>query len=50
MSKIVEMRIFGGMSAKEVAHVLGISRQTVQDDWRMATLWLSRELSEGSAP
>jgi RNA polymerase sigma factor (TIGR02999 family) len=48
MAKIVELRIFGGMSAKEVAHVLGVSRQTVQDDWRMARMWLSRELSEGS--
>jgi hypothetical protein len=30
--------------------VLGVSRQTVQDDWRMAQMWLSRELSEESAP
>jgi len=48
MAKVVEMRIFAGLSAKEVAHVLGVSRQTVQQDWRMAIMWLSRELSEGA--
>lgn len=46
MARIVELRIFGGLTAKETSRVLGISRSTVQRDWQMARLWLARELSE----
>jgi RNA polymerase sigma factor (TIGR02999 family) len=49
MAKVVELRVFGGMTAEEVAHVLGVSRWTVQEDWRVAKMWLNRELSEGTA-
>ena len=45
MARIVEMRVFVGMTAKEIAHVLRISRRTVQDDWQVAKMWLSRELA-----
>jgi RNA polymerase sigma factor (TIGR02999 family) len=48
MARVVELRVFGGMSAEEVAHVLSVSRRTVQEDWRVARLWLGRELSEGT--
>jgi RNA polymerase sigma factor (TIGR02999 family) len=44
MAKVVEMRVYGGLAAREVAHVLGVSRQTVQEDWRVARMWLRREL------
>jgi RNA polymerase sigma factor (TIGR02999 family) len=43
-AKVVELRYFGGLSETEVAEVLGISLATVERDWRMARLWLSREL------
>src|SRR5271170_6626673 len=33
-SKIVEMKFFGGLSAPEIAQVLGISLATVERDWR----------------
>jgi RNA polymerase sigma factor (TIGR02999 family) len=49
MADVVEMRVFGGLTAKEVAHVLDISRQTVQEDWRVARMWLRRELEGGGA-
>jgi RNA polymerase sigma-70 factor (ECF subfamily) len=49
-SRIVELRFFGGMTVDEVAHVLGVSKSTVESDWRMARAWLHRELSDGSAP
>src|SRR5271169_3746016 len=47
-SKVVELRFFGGMSVKETAEVLRVSVETVMRDWRLAKIWLSRELSEGS--
>ena len=43
-SQIVELRFFGGLSVEETADVLSISVETVKRDWRVAKLWLSREL------
>jgi RNA polymerase sigma factor (TIGR02999 family) len=43
-SQVVEMRFFGGLSVKEVAEVLKISEETVIRDWRLAKVWLLREL------
>ena len=48
-SQVVELRFFGGLSVEETADVLGISVETVKRDWRVAKLWLSREL-EGETP
>lgn len=48
-ARVVELRFFGGLGNEDVAHVLGIARSTVADDWRVARLWLLRELGE-SAP
>lgn len=45
-ARIVEMRFFGGLTNKEVAGVLEVSETTVEDDWRVARAWLSRELSQ----
>ena len=47
-SKVVELRFFGGLSIKEAAEVLKVSVETVQRDWRLAKIWLLRELSEGN--
>ena len=47
-SKVVEMRFFGGLSIEETAEVLKVSSETVQRDWRLAKVWLLRELSEES--
>lgn len=47
-SKMVELRFFGGMTTDEIAHVLGVSKSTVEADWRMARAWLHRELSNGT--
>jgi RNA polymerase sigma-70 factor, ECF subfamily len=46
-SKVVELRYFGGLSIKETAEVLGVSLETVVRDWRLAKIWLLRELSKG---
>jgi RNA polymerase sigma factor (TIGR02999 family) len=47
-SKVVELRFFGGLSVEETAAVLKVSPETVMRDWRLAKLWLLRELSEGN--
>lgn len=47
-ARIVELRYLAGLSVEEVADVLGVSRRTVQLDWRAARAWLRREL-DGSA-
>lgn len=48
-SDVVELRFFGGLSVKETASVLGVSDETVKRDWRLAKLWLLREMSAESA-
>ena len=46
-SRVIELRFFGGLSVEETAEVLHVSADTVKRDWRLAKLWLLREL-EGS--
>jgi RNA polymerase sigma-70 factor (ECF subfamily) len=43
---VVQYRYFGGLTVPEVAQVLGVSRSTVEDDWRMARAWLRVRLRE----
>ncbi len=45
-SRVVEMRVFGGLTMEEIARVLQVSKSTAEGDWRMARAWLSRQLSE----
>ena len=45
-SRIVECRVFGGMTVEEVADALGISTATVKREWRVATAWLYRAVQE----
>lgn len=47
LSKIVELRFFGGLSLEETAEALKISARTVQREWSLAQAWLYRELSRG---
>ena len=48
-SKVVELKFFGGLSVEETAEVLRVSSDTVIRDWRLAKIWLLRELSPGRA-
>jgi len=41
---VVELKFFGGLEAKEIAEVLGVSEKTILRDWNFAKLWLRREL------
>jgi DNA-directed RNA polymerase specialized sigma24 family protein len=43
-ARIVEMRLFGGLTVEEIASLLDISPRTVKRDWMMARAWLQRRL------
>jgi RNA polymerase sigma factor (TIGR02999 family) len=43
--KVVELRIFGGLTIAETAAALDVSTDTVTRDWRLAKAWLARELA-----
>ncbi len=45
--KVVELRIFGGLSVEETAAALSVSTDTVSRDWKLAKAWLARELAGG---
>ena len=42
--RVVEMRFFAGLSVEETAEALRVSTDTVKRDWRIAKLWLLKEL------
>lgn len=44
-SKVVELKFFGGLNVEETAEVLRVSSDTVMRDWKLAKIWLLRELS-----
>lgn len=46
--RVVELRFFAGLSVQETADVLGVSTDTVLNDWRTAKAWLLRELIAGT--
>lgn len=45
-SRVVELKFFGGLSVAETAEVLHVSSDTVVRDWRLAKIWLLRELRQ----
>ena len=44
-AQVVELRFFGGLTAEETAEVLKVCPETVRRDWKLAKVWLLRELS-----
>lgn len=46
-ARVVELRFFGGLTNEEVGEVLGVSTDTVMRDWKVARMWLLRELKKG---
>ncbi|MEM8814259.1 MAG: ECF-type sigma factor [Pseudomonadota bacterium] len=44
--RIVECRVFGGMTIKETALALGISEATVKREWQIAAAMLRRNMAE----
>ena len=45
-AEIVQLRVFGGVTAQETASALGLSRATVQSEWAFALTWLRKQLSD----
>ena len=43
LGRLVELRVFGGLSIRETAEVLDVSPATVKRGWHTAKLWLHRE-------
>ena len=43
-SKVVECRVFGGMTVEETAKILDVSPATVKRDWTLARAWLNRQM------
>ena len=44
MYRIVELRFFGGLEVEDTARLLGVSKSTVEADWRAARAWLAAKL------
>ncbi|KPK79072.1 MAG: hypothetical protein AMS25_13920 [Gemmatimonas sp. SM23_52] len=44
-TRVIECRIFAGMTVDETAEALEISRATVKREWQLARAWLNRELA-----
>ena len=47
-ARVVELRFFAGLNVEETAAVLHVSPETIQRDWRIARIWLARELAGGA--
>jgi RNA polymerase sigma factor (TIGR02999 family) len=44
-ARVVELRFFAGLTAREAAEALGVSETTADDDWALARAWLRRRLA-----
>ena len=42
--RVIELRFFGGLTIEETAEALSISPDTVMRDWRLARMWLMRQM------
>ncbi len=42
--RVVELRVFAGLTLEETAQALNISRSTVRREWSMAKAWLHRQI------
>jgi RNA polymerase sigma-70 factor (ECF subfamily) len=49
-SRILELRYFGGLTATEIAEVMGISEATIGREMKFAYAWLHQAVSSGLQP
>ena len=47
LSRLVELRFFGGLTVPETAEVMGTSESSVKRGWLTAKIWLRREIGRG---
>ncbi len=43
-AEIIDLMVFGGVTGKDIAGLMGISEDAVWREWRMARAWLRNEL------
>jgi len=43
-AQVVTYKFFGGLTHEEIAEVLGVAPITIHREWKIARLWLSREM------
>jgi RNA polymerase sigma factor (TIGR02999 family) len=48
-ARLVELRVFSGLTIEESAEVLGCSHATISRDWKHAQAWLRREMAGGAS-
>lgn len=48
-ARIVELRLFGGLTVEEVAKVTGTSEATIKREWRTGKLYLRHALGSGAS-
>ena len=48
-ARVVTLRFFGGLTVEQAAEALGVSKRTVENDWRHAQAWLRKELAGGNS-
>lgn len=49
LTRIVELRFFGGLTAEETATILQVSERTVERGWRTARAFLAQQLENGTS-
>jgi RNA polymerase sigma factor (TIGR02999 family) len=50
LSRLVELRFFGGLRIEEVSSLLGCSPRTAKRDWAFARAWLLHRLRDDPSP
>lgn len=45
-AKVVELRVFGGLTIEECAEALHVGPTTVKSEWTIARIWLKRQLCD----
>jgi RNA polymerase sigma factor (TIGR02999 family) len=48
-AKLVELRIFGGLTVAEAAVEMGVSKRSAEREWTAARAWLRRELASSQS-
>ena len=49
-ARLVELRVFAGVTIDEAAGILDVSPRSVKRIWAYARAWLRREIEKGSTP
>jgi RNA polymerase sigma factor (TIGR02999 family) len=44
-ARVVELRVFAGLTIEEIAAALAVSKRTIDGDWAFARLWIARALA-----